>query len=85
MKTLYFPKPTVFYDSDKLMAEFEAKDLMLQIDGSVKFSGKIELGLMVTFSGAKLMMEIRLVMGELTSVILGKKNNIRPYSLIQNA
>ena len=57
------------------MAEFEAKDLMLQIDGSVKFSGKIELGLMVTFSGVCEINDGNKIGNgcELTSVMLGKK------------
>ncbi len=86
MNTKYFPKPAKFSGQAELQTTFGSSNLMIEKNSSVLFSGVIELGSFVKFSGNCIIDDGNKIGNgcEFSDVKLNKNNTVRPYSLIEN-
>ena len=86
MFSMLFEQPTLIDDEQQLRKLFKTDRLSLGASSTVVFEGRITLGSDILFSGDCILGSETSVGNGciLTSVALGIKNKVRPYSIVSN-
>jgi bifunctional UDP-N-acetylglucosamine pyrophosphorylase/glucosamine-1-phosphate N-acetyltransferase len=86
MNSFLFEKETLIQTKEELIKFFKSDNFFLTDGATLLCSGNIILGENITFSGSVILSEGVIIEqgSNLSNVILGNDNRIRPYSIISN-
>ena len=86
MKTFYFDREEIFYDSVSIQNKFQLDSIYLQDDAVVRLLGEVKLSPNIYFQGeSSILNGVIIESGSiLENVVVNEGTNIRPYSIIRN-
>ena len=86
MKTIYFDKEEIFYDSISIQNKFQLDSIYLHKNAVVRLLGEVTLSPNTYFQGeSSIFNGVIIECGSiLENVFVNKDTNIRPYSIIRN-